>query len=639
MKQARVLGLCSLGVLLALTGAVRADELKLGAGSGRLGDTVSVPLTLTSTGQVQGLVAAFDWDAAKLQGANLVSGAAIASANVIVPRVENGFAVLGVVMDSDGVGNEIIPPGTDSPIATVQVKCLGPSGDTEDNAPLVFRDGQYNTNATSPPLDNIIVIGGLSIGKREGLVLTNGNVRCQPAPIGSYTITNTSGQFGDCVKVPVVLGNQSPVQGYVVAIQHPAGLTLNKIEVGAAAAAADFAQPEIFPTGGTLGVVMDLFEPFTGATIAPGANNVIASYQYCSAARDCSDPATTADYALHFVDFQLGDPSKENVIVVGGRSKNPELHDGTLSLTSCVPPPAVGLTFAVGACQLEGAKDNQSPAKVQAHPGDNIQVGLWYKSPEDNNPDEATQTDHLQGVSMAVCFDPACLTCAGTFSLEGTITQTVGAEFVNVHCKNGRSPTEELGPRPGELIVGILVDALPPFDGQELPPTNDYLLLVCVNFQLSASAKCNTCCPITFCDGAVGAGRVPIRNLASVMNQSVKPQLVNGEVCVLAEPTFIRGDCNFSDGAPDRHGPVAVDISDAASVISFLFLTGTWKFHPPCLDACDANDDGRVDLADAVFILRYLFKFDREPKAPFPNPGPDPTYDKLSCDGGAVCNS
>ena len=62
--------------------------------------------------------------------------------------------------------------------------------------------------------------------------------------------------------------------------------------------------------------------------------------------------------------------------------------------------------------------------------------------------------------------------------------------------------------------------------------------------------------------------------------------------------------------------------------------TGTWKFHPPCLDACDANDDGRVDLADSVYILRYLFKFDRAPKAPFPDAGPDPSYDKLPCAGG-----
>src|SRR5206468_3480032 len=211
-----------------------------------------------------------------------------------------------------------------------------------------------------------------------------------------------------------------------------------------------------------------------------------------------------------------------------------------------------------------------------------------------------------------------------------------GAEFVNVHCKNGRAATEPLGPRPGELVVGILVDALPPFDGQELPPTSDFLKLICVDFHASPDANCATCAQskITFCDGAVGRGSVPIRNLASIMNESVTPQLVDGQatVSIVNEPSFIRGDCNGSD-----RGSVAVDISDAASVISFLFLTGTWKFQPPCLDACDANDDGRVDLADSVYILRYLFKFDRSPKAPFPEPGADPSYDKLSCSGATSC--
>jgi hypothetical protein len=459
-------------------------------------------------------------------------------------------------------------------------------------------------------------------------------VRCTPPPPGSYTITNTSGEFGKAVKVPIVMGNQAPVQGYVTAVTHPAGITLNRIEVGAAAAVADFSQPELFPTGGTLGVVLDLFDPFTGATIPAGSNNVIASYEYSSAARACTDVAETTAYALTFADLVLGDPSKENVIVIGGRSKNPELHNGTLSLSTCIVPPLAGLTFAVGGCSL-GSDGN--PSKILAHPNEMIPVGLWYKSPEDNEPDEAMQTDHLQGVSMSIAFDEKCITCKGTFSLDGTITQTVGAEFVNVNCRNGRGPTEELGPRPGELIVGILVDALPPFDGQELPPTSDYLKLLCVDFQVNAGAKCGSCCPITFSDGGVGAGRVPIRNLASVMNQSVRPQLVNGEVCILPDAIFIRGDCNFSDGSPDRHGPVAVDISDAAAVISFLFLTGTWKFHPPCLDACDANDDGRVDLADAVFILRYLFKFERQPRVPYPDPGLDPSYDKLSCDGGTTC--
>jgi hypothetical protein len=204
---------------------------------------------------------------------------------------------------------------------------------------------------------------------------------------------------------------------------------------------------------------------------------------------------------------------------------------------------------------------------------------------------------------------------------------------VNVQCENDN--TEEDGD-PGEIVIGIMVDALPPFDGQTLPPTDYYLKLICVDFQIAPDAPCNQCSPISFCC-ANGKGTVPVRNLASIDYQAVEPILVNGEVCILAEPTFIRGDCNFSGKLTGACGPQAVDISDAAAVIGYLFMTGSWQFHPLCLDACDANDDGRIDLADSVYILRYLFKFDREPKAPFPDPGEDPTPDRLTCEGGSVC--
>ena len=72
------------------------------------------------------------------------------------------------------------------------------------------------------------------------------------------------------------------------------------------------------------------------------------------------------------------------------------------------------------------------------------------------------------------------------------------------------------------------------------------------------------------------------------------------EVQISGPEVFHRGDCNFSN-----MGSMSADISDAAATVSFLFLTGDWQFHPPCLDACDSNDDGRVDLADTICILQF----------------------------------
>jgi hypothetical protein len=112
------------------------------------------------------------------------------------------------------------------------------------------------------------------------------------------------------------------------------------------------------------------------------------------------------------------------------------------------------------------------------------------------------------------------------------------------------------------------------------------------------------------------------------------------------QASFYRGDCNMSlesDGT-------AVDIADAAALVSFLFGQSggppfeTPPFQPSCMDACDANDDGVVDMSDPLFIINYVFR--RGPFPPLPwgglfkdenglhltLPGVDPTDDQLGCE-------
>jgi hypothetical protein len=59
----------------------------------------------------------------------------------------------------------------------------------------------------------------------------------------------------------------------------------------------------------------------------------------------------------------------------------------------------------------------------------------------------------------------------------------------------------------------------------------------------------------------------------------------------------------------DANNDGRIDIADPIFTLSFLFARGT---PPVCPDACDTNDDGAIDLADAVASLSYLF----EPGAP-----------------------
>jgi hypothetical protein len=91
---------------------------------------------------------------------------------------------------------------------------------------------------------------------------------------------------------------------------------------------------------------------------------------------------------------------------------------------------------------------------------------------------------------------------------------------------------------------------------------------------------------------------------------------------------FRRGDCN-DDGT--------MDISDAIMSFGFMFLGDR---GPLCDDACDSNDDGALDISDPVFGLNYLFLSGPQPAAPGPlECGLEPGLpDGLTCDSFLSCN-
>jgi hypothetical protein len=86
------------------------------------------------------------------------------------------------------------------------------------------------------------------------------------------------------------------------------------------------------------------------------------------------------------------------------------------------------------------------------------------------------------------------------------------------------------------------------------------------------------------------------------------------------DASFIRGDAN-----DDGH----VDMSDAIHVLGHLFLGGP---APYCADAADANDNGLVQLSDPITVLQVLFQGTGSIAEPYPSSGYDRTVDELSCD-------
>ncbi len=105
-------------------------------------------------------------------------------------------------------------------------------------------------------------------------------------------------------------------------------------------------------------------------------------------------------------------------------------------------------------------------------------------------------------------------------------------------------------------------------------------------------------------------------DLASAQKVAGKIKVFENLAC--HDKPFRRGDPN-ADGR--------VNIADAVSILEYLFLSGD---TPSCASSADTNDDTRINVADAVAILEHLFIGGPTPPLPFPECGPDPTED-LGC--------
>ncbi len=651
---------CSLFCVLVAQSvyAASSNEFGLGVATVSSGAEASIPLTLSSTDQVEGLAAIFEWDAAVGTGKDLVAGSVLSGADVVVRRVEANYMVLGVVVDSDGSGVYFIPPGTGTLLATAKIQ--GAVVDSEKTTDLVFVDSKYASAANGPVLENVVSVGGLSITQDKGLALKNGKLTVVPRAVEFvYKIeSGSSSGASDCGAARVLLDAGAPVEGYEIALAHPAGLELKEIDVGSAATAngADFTKTEIVSGGGTVGVVLDLVEPFQGNNIPAGENLEIAVFSYCCRSRP-SPGNPPAVYDLTFVNDVLGAPPKTNTVVAAGVAYAPETRNGTFTCTpvqreicdngtdddgdalvdcedpDCLADPAC-ITETAFACGAKKLGANGLPVPADGIVGGKAQVCFFYRAPSES----------IQGLSMSIGTPCELKAVEGTFDVTGTIVEAVKAEYV--------SHQADTDPNDGdgcELLIAILVDQLPPFDGATLPATDVYLALGCIDFTIANDpALAGRCLDVAFQDGLNGRGKVPIRNLVSVDNYSKSPKLASCQVCVRGEEKFYRGDCNFSM----EEGGWAVDIADAAAAVSYLIGSGPKAFSPPCLDACDCNDDGRIDLSDVVCILKYLFELGPFPPAPGPGlretgqpnpnqveptpPGPDPTADLLDCRGAVA---
>ena len=576
--------------------------------------STSMSLTLDSSAQTEGYVAAVEFDGSLCDVTDISAASATtgAGAELFISEIfDDGFTIGCVVDASAPFEGNTIAPGFGLALADIEIT---PTAlvDADTDVAFDFSDGTLN----SPPLDNIIVQGGLSIGVGEGLLLSGGTLSLLEPPPATMIVESGSapadgnGTTGDA---RILLDNSlGGVQGFVVAVTHdPAGITLEGISLGedTLAAGAEFEITNVYADGGTLGVVMDFNSPFDGQTIATGTGIHLASYSYsCNDSNiytegEAAPPAASS--ALTLADGVLGAPPLSNVIVVGGLSVAPLKTDGSFTCEPVAVPAEDTILW------METKFDTEEGN--YAYLGQTGELCFYYKDDD----------DYIQGFTLTVCYDCDLTIHEDSWEFNGSILDQVGIEYLAVQVDDDCSDGET-----GELIVALLMDALPPFDGQTLPQTDDLnevrLLVGKMRVTVDDTAECDAEQPIYWCNDINGNGDVFLYNNVVIDFESIQIYERNDTfVYVVPEEIFQRGDCNSDD---------KVDLADSATMLANQFN----GLPILCPDACDSNDDGVLNMADSVYLLNWLFKFGPIPPAPGPyEDGPDATTD----DTLPVCDS
>ena len=88
---------------------------------------------------------------------------------------------------------------------------------------------------------------------------------------------------------------------------------------------------------------------------------------------------------------------------------------------------------------------------------------------------------------------------------------------------------------------------------------------------------------------------------------------------------FVRGDTNASG---------RIDLADVIFILGYLFRRDR---APTCFDAADVNGDGAIDVSDAIYMLNFIFNRMAPPPAPYPECGAVVPGQSLGCEAFLSC--
>jgi hypothetical protein len=246
-------------------------------------------------------------------------------------------------------------------------------------------------------------------------------------------------------------------------------------------------------------------------------------------------------------------------------------------------------------------EDLVSVGTIEAAPGDEVRVPVFI-----------TNSIPIEAFQFVIRYDPAIFTPTSGFGGEmfaDTVyydSHTQRPDFAAISAVEGE----------GYLVVGAIWNFI---RDNPIPPGTDQLLAfipgrVADGAPLGATIELEP----TNGPGDEGTGEHRLMNEITCHGDArlvaIHPRTKGGYVHVKDNPTtmdflsFLRADANNDS---------RIDIADAIFTVSYLFGRGRL---PACPDACDVNDDGAIDVADAIAGLSYLF--DRSlPPGTFPGLG------------------
>lgn len=247
--------------------------------------------------------------------------------------------------------------------------------------------------------------------------------------------------------------------------------------------------------------------------------------------------------------------------------------------------------------------DFQGPEILRGSPGEIVEaVYLLVLTPPDSQ-------DETCGWSISLTADNATIDCIWVLPSEHSCAPPISTDaselLEQIESSFTASGLTSLGRGDCEGRLGAASATILGFDQPLFLPAGQPSTIAAILVRFSVRAQPYEA-TLQYTDGC---GRSdPFKNRVSLCppgddSYYVTPETNRQAVVITSEIMLRRGDCN-DDGR--------VDISDAICTLNWLFLGGA---APGCVAAVNANGDESTDLSDAVYVLNCLFL---EPTCPVP---------------------